>query len=127
MTSDKAEPTNTNSNFLEFLRVNNKFLDAEAELNRLFCFNTLDQNASKSRLKRIKSDRCLFVPLKKTWPPPVRIGITMEKLDNGFYSFVHSKEYQVIQKKFIQVLDSQDPNNLSVRILFVYIMCLYIF
>ncbi|CAH8653421.1 unnamed protein product [Schistosoma margrebowiei] len=102
-----------NKQVIDLLKVNIKMLDHVGELSRLFGSEVIGGSETYLRRKRSRVKRGMLVSIKSTWPPTVRIGLSMEPLGCGLYTFVHSKEYQNIQRSFYNALESMDPNNLS--------------
>uniref|UniRef100_A0A5K4F292 Transcription factor 25 n=1 Tax=Schistosoma mansoni TaxID=6183 RepID=A0A5K4F292_SCHMA len=98
---------------IDLLKVNIKMLNHVGELSRLFGSEVIGGSETCLRRKRSRVKHGMLVPVKSTWPPTVRIGLSMEPLGCGLYTFVHSKEYQNIQRSFYNALESMNPNNLS--------------
>ncbi|CAH8856380.1 unnamed protein product [Trichobilharzia szidati] len=96
----------------ELLKVNSKMLDHVAELNRLFRSEVTNSRTS-SRKKQIHKKHGGLVMIKPTWPLAVRTGLSMEPLGCGLYTFVHSKEYQNVQRLFHSALESMNVNFLN--------------
>ncbi|VDP52296.1 unnamed protein product [Schistosoma mattheei] len=86
-----------NKQVIDLLKVNIKMLDHVGELSRLFGSEVIGGSETYLRRKRSRVKRGMLVSIKSTWPPTVRIGLSMEPLGCGSYTFVHSKEYQNIQ------------------------------
>lgn len=52
------------------------------------------------------------------WPPISKLGLSMELLetknDIQYFTFEHSLQYQSIQKKFLDAVESMYPDNIMV-------------
>ncbi|KAK4475940.1 hypothetical protein MN116_001180 [Schistosoma mekongi] len=112
LTND-LETTDQNKQLVDLLKINTKALDHVEELGRLFGSDVIGASKTSLRGKRSRIKCGTLVTKKPTWPPTVRIGLSMESLGGGLYTFVHSKEYQNIQRSFYHALESMDLNNLS--------------
>ncbi|KAI7851357.1 transcriptional repressor TCF25-domain-containing protein [Circinella umbellata] len=109
--SSKTETTKPNSSYNEFIRVNQRNLDAEAEMKRMFGSRIVNSETRGRVLKRSK----LATP-KVDWAPYKRNGLGMELVEtkNGisYYSFKHNDEYQDAQLEFMNAVATHDPNAL---------------
>ncbi|CAH8579495.1 unnamed protein product [Schistosoma turkestanicum] len=111
--SNDPEIADPNKQVVDLLKVNIKMLDHVGELSRLFGSEVIGGSKTSLPRKRSRIKHGILVSIKSTWPPTIRIGLSMESLGCGLYTFVHSKEYQNIQKSFYHALESMNPNNLS--------------
>ena len=92
------------------LSLDSRFLDADAELKRMFGSIAVSQAQSK-RSSRNKNKFLLANPTD-TWPRMSKLGLDME-YKNGSFSFIHSKFYSEIQIQFLQASHTHDPNNIA--------------
>ncbi|XP_015607556.1 transcription factor 25 [Cephus cinctus] len=103
------------------LTIQHKHLNTFNELKRIFGTKTIQAEQSKRR------DRDRVGHLKKTWlisarhnwPPIGKSGISMSidqsieyKGNVQYFVFEHNSTYIHIQKKFLQVVESMDPQNI---------------
>ncbi|KAI8388402.1 transcriptional repressor TCF25-domain-containing protein [Radiomyces spectabilis] len=111
--STKEEDTENADERCRLLSVNQRYLDAEAEMKRLFGSRVVNsENRTAGRvLKRSK----LSTP-KVDWPPYKKQGLSMSLIENkpgsSYYAFTHSEEYQDAQLEFLNCVASHDPNAL---------------
>ncbi|KAI9249156.1 transcriptional repressor TCF25-domain-containing protein [Phascolomyces articulosus] len=107
-TDESAKLNSTNN---EFIHVNYRNLDAEAEMKRMFGSRIVNSETRGRVLKRSK----LATP-KVDWAPYKRNGLGMELVEtkNGvsYYTFKHNEEYQDAQLEFLNAVATHDPNAL---------------
>ncbi|RCH83679.1 Transcription factor 25, partial [Rhizopus azygosporus] len=86
--------------YRQLLSVNTRFLDAEAEMKRLFGSHVVNSEHRGRVLKKSK-----FTTPKPEWPPYKRNGLSMEIVEtvNGmtYFAFRHSEAYQDNQLEFL--------------------------
>ncbi|NXD30601.1 TCF25 factor, partial [Spelaeornis formosus] len=98
------------------LYVEHRNLNPENELKRYFGARAVlgDQRPRQRQRQYIRS-MWLTAP-KNTWPRYSRTGITMQLLDTRrgvqHFTFEHHREYQQVQFKFLDAVESMDPNNI---------------
>uniref|UniRef100_A0A4W4GH11 Transcription factor 25 (basic helix-loop-helix) n=1 Tax=Electrophorus electricus TaxID=8005 RepID=A0A4W4GH11_ELEEL len=93
-------------------------LNPETELKRYFGARAvLGDQRPRQRQRQFHRSTWMTTP-KDTWPRFSRPGITMNLLEsaNGlqFFAFEHSRDYQQVQFKFFDAVESMDPNNIVV-------------
>lgn len=98
----------------EFLSVNYRHLDAEAEMKRMFGSRVVNKESRTAGrvLKRSK----MTTP-KVDWPPYKKQGLSMELLKTtsnqiSYFAFQHDDEYQDAQLEFLNGVAMHDPNAL---------------
>ncbi|CAH8655093.1 unnamed protein product [Heterobilharzia americana] len=96
----EPEATDQTKQVVDLLKVNIKILDHVAELSRIFGSAVIGEHRVSLRSKRSHAKRGALVLIKSTWPPVVRLGLSMEPLGGGLYTFVHNKEYQMFRSLF---------------------------
>lgn len=101
------------SNFSDFLTVNRKFLDYQAELSRKFGSATTRTRRSRNSLPFGQ-----LVRPKSTWPAFKECGLGMKRCEDGSFAFTHDKNYAKQQKAFYALRDVLDPQTLSVSFTF---------
>ncbi|NXL19603.1 TCF25 factor, partial [Setophaga kirtlandii] len=98
------------------LYVEHRNLNPENELKRYFGARAVlgDQRPRQRQRQYIRS-MWLTAP-KNTWPRYSKTGITMQLLDTRrgvqHFTFEHHREYQQVQFKFLDAVESMDPNNI---------------
>ncbi|KAG0770536.1 hypothetical protein G6F57_005797 [Rhizopus arrhizus] len=97
----------------QLLSVNHRFLDAEAEMKRLFGSHVVNsENRAHGRvLKKSK----LTSP-KPEWPPYKRNGLSMELIETvdgvSYFGYRHSEAYQDNQLEFLNAVSTHNPDAL---------------
>lgn len=98
----------------EFLSINYRHLDAEAEMKRMFGSRVVNKESRTAGrvLKRSK----MTTP-KVDWPPYKKQGLSMELLKTtsnqiSYFAFHHDEEYQDAQLEFLNGVAMHDPNAL---------------
>ncbi|KAM6123779.1 ribosome quality control complex subunit TCF25 [Phoenicopterus ruber ruber] len=96
------------------LYIEHRNLNPENELKRYFGARAVlgDQ---RQRQRQCVRSTWLTVP-KNTWPRYSKTGIVMQLLDTRrgvqYFTFKHHREYQQVQFKFLDAVESMDPNNI---------------
>ncbi|XP_078066857.1 ribosome quality control complex subunit TCF25 [Mustelus asterias] len=98
------------------LYVEHRNLNPETELKRYFGARAvLGEQRSKQRHRSLHRSMWLTTP-KDTWPRYTKTGISMQLLETKggaqYFSFEHNRDYQQAQFKFLDAVDSMDPNNI---------------
>uniref|UniRef100_A0A670YV70 Transcription factor 25 n=1 Tax=Pseudonaja textilis TaxID=8673 RepID=A0A670YV70_PSETE len=98
------------------LYVEHRSLNPEMELKRYFGARAvLGDQRPRQRQRQYVRSTWLTAP-KDTWPRHSRTGISMVLLETRHreqhFAFEHSREYQLVQFKFLDAVESMDPNNL---------------
>ncbi|XP_067905377.1 transcription factor 25 isoform X2 [Heterodontus francisci] len=98
------------------LYVEHRNLNPETELKRYFGARAvLGEQRSKQRHRSLHRSMWLTTP-KDTWPRYTKTGISMQLLEAKggaqYFTFEHSRDYQQTQFKFLDAVDSMDPNNI---------------
>ncbi|KAH0619715.1 hypothetical protein JD844_000653 [Phrynosoma platyrhinos] len=91
-------------------------LNPETELKRYFGARAvLGDHRPRQRQRQHIRSTWLTVP-KNTWPRHSKTGISMALLETKrgiqHFAFEHHREYQQVQFKFLDAVESMDPNNL---------------
>ncbi|XP_040427200.1 transcription factor 25 isoform X2 [Cygnus olor] len=98
------------------LYVEHRNLNPENELKRYFGARAVlgDQRPRQRQRQYIRST-WLTVP-KNTWPRYSKTGIAMQLVETRrgvqYFTFEHHREYQQVQFKFLDAVESMDPNNI---------------
>uniref|UniRef100_A0A8D2JJ24 Transcription factor 25 n=1 Tax=Varanus komodoensis TaxID=61221 RepID=A0A8D2JJ24_VARKO len=98
------------------LYVEHRNLNPETELKRYFGARAvLGDQRPRTRQRQYACSTWLTVP-KNTWPRQSKAGISMALLETKrgvqHFAFEHHREYQQVQFKFLDAVESMDPNNL---------------
>ncbi|XP_042293727.1 transcription factor 25 [Sceloporus undulatus] len=98
------------------LYVEHRNLNPETELKRYFGARAvLGDHRPRQRQRQHIRSTWLTVP-KSTWPRHSKTGISMALLETKrgiqHFAFEHHREYQQVQFKFLDAVESMDPNNL---------------
>uniref|UniRef100_A0A671P0S6 Transcription factor 25 (basic helix-loop-helix) n=1 Tax=Sinocyclocheilus anshuiensis TaxID=1608454 RepID=A0A671P0S6_9TELE len=122
---------NSASEHRPVLYVEHRNLNPETELKRYFGARAvLGDQRSKQRQRQFH--RCTWMTVfKETWPRFSRPGISMSLVESkdGIqrFTFEHNRDYQQVQFKFLDAVESMDPNNFVVILLLLttnyLIMC----
>uniref|UniRef100_A0A9J7X989 Transcription factor 25 (basic helix-loop-helix) n=2 Tax=Cyprinus carpio TaxID=7962 RepID=A0A9J7X989_CYPCA len=100
------------------LYVEHRNLNPETELKRYFGARAvLGDQRSKQRQRQFH--RCTWMTIfKDTWPRFSRPGISMSLVESKdgiqHFTFEHNRDYQQVQFKFFDAVESMDPNNFVV-------------
>ncbi|XP_028595746.2 ribosome quality control complex subunit TCF25 [Podarcis muralis] len=98
------------------LYIEHRNLNPETELKRYFGARAvLGDQRPRQRQRQYVRSTWLTVP-KNTWPRHSKTGISMALLETKrgvqHFAFEHHREYQQVQFKFLDAVESMDPNNL---------------
>ncbi|XP_018618645.2 ribosome quality control complex subunit TCF25 isoform X1 [Scleropages formosus] len=113
--SHQSGPCGTSDN-RPVLYVEHRNLNPETELKRYFGARAVlgDQRA-RTRQRQFHRSTWMTAP-KDTWPRFSRPGISMSLQESReglqYFTFVHNRDYQQVQFKFLDAVESMDPNNI---------------
>ncbi|XP_020643959.3 ribosome quality control complex subunit TCF25 [Pogona vitticeps] len=98
------------------LYIEHRNLNPETELKRYFGARAvLGDQRPRQRQRQYVRSTWLAVP-KNTWPRHSKTGLSMALLDSKrgvqHFAFEHHRDYQQVQFKFLDAVESMDPNNL---------------
>ncbi|KAM7101909.1 ribosome quality control complex subunit TCF25 isoform 3-T3 [Ciconia maguari] len=98
------------------LYVEHRNLNPENELKRYFGARAvLGDQRPRQRQRQYVRSTWLTAP-KNTWPRFSKTGIAMQLVDTRrgvqYFTFEHHREYQQVQFKFLDAVESMDPNNI---------------
>ncbi|KAI7884726.1 transcriptional repressor TCF25-domain-containing protein [Mucor mucedo] len=113
----KANKDNKDANTEErrqLLSVNYRFLDAEAEMKRLFGSHVVNSENRATQGRVLKKSK--FASPKSDWAPYKRDGLSMESVETKdgitYYAFRHSEQYQDTQLEFLNAIATHNPEAL---------------
>ncbi|XP_035754840.1 LOW QUALITY PROTEIN: transcription factor 25 [Egretta garzetta] len=98
------------------LYVEHRNLNPENELKRYFGARAVlgDQRPRQRQRQYVRST--WLTASKNTWPRYSKTGIAMQLVDARrgvqYFTFEHHREYQQVQFKFLDAVESMDPNNI---------------
>ncbi|XP_061077704.1 transcription factor 25 [Conger conger] len=98
------------------LYVEHRNLNSETELKRYFGARAvLGDQRPRQRQRQFHRSTWMTIP-KDTWPRFSRPGISMSLLESRdglqHFTFEHNRDYQQVQFKFLDAVESMDPNNI---------------
>lgn len=98
------------------LHVEHRNLNSETELKRYFGARAvLGDQRPRHRNRQFHRTTWMTSP-KDSWPRFSRTGISMTLLESKdgvhYFTYEHSREYQQVQFKFLDAVESMDPNNI---------------
>ncbi|KAI8606496.1 transcriptional repressor TCF25-domain-containing protein [Dissophora ornata] len=99
------------------LAVDTRFLDADAEMKRMFGARVVNSEIKDRRYAKVTKKFLLAQP-RNTWPVRKASGLSMEIVETDgkenvtTFKIVHSEYYQRTQLKFLAAVASYDPGNL---------------
>ncbi|CAG5855043.1 unnamed protein product [Menidia menidia] len=98
------------------LQVEHRNLNPETELKRYFGARAvLGDQRPRQRNRQFHRSTWMTSP-KESWPRFSRPGIAMSLLESKdgvqYFTFEHSRDYQQVQFKFLDAVESMDPNNI---------------
>lgn len=101
------------------LHVEHRNLNPETELKRYFGARAV-QGDQRPRQRNRQFHRTTWMTSPKdSWPRFSRPGISMTLLHSKdgiqYFTFEHSRDYQQVQFKFLDAVESMDPNNIVVK------------
>ncbi|KAG0356542.1 transcriptional repressor TCF25-domain-containing protein [Gamsiella multidivaricata] len=101
----------------QLLAVDTRFLDADAEMKKMFGARVVNSEIKDRRYAKVTKKALLAQP-RNTWPVRKASGLSMEivemdeKENVTTFKIVHSEYYQRTQLKFLAAVASYDPGNL---------------
>ncbi|XP_059469936.1 ribosome quality control complex subunit TCF25 [Neocloeon triangulifer] len=99
----------------ELLSIENRNLNPNNELKRIFGVKIVQSEQRKKSRTRTHLRNTGIVTPKDTWPMIGKQGITMryceQKGQVQIFSYEHSPDYQQVQKIFLQAVESLNPDN----------------
>uniref|UniRef100_A0A665SY66 Transcription factor 25 (basic helix-loop-helix) n=1 Tax=Echeneis naucrates TaxID=173247 RepID=A0A665SY66_ECHNA len=98
------------------LHVEHRNLNPETELKKYFGARAvLGDQRPRHRNRQFQSSNWMTAP-KDSWPRHSRPGLSMTLLQSQdgiqYFTFEHSRDYQQLQFKFLDAVESMDPNNI---------------
>ncbi|XP_070537301.1 ribosome quality control complex subunit TCF25-like [Ptychodera flava] len=98
------------------LGVEHRQLNPDNEMRRIFGSQIVRSDTRRRGHGSRQHRSTWLVTPKSTWPPIGKTGLTMKHLStksgHEYFSFEHSKDYQQVQFKFLDAVESLNPNNI---------------
>ncbi|XP_063294657.1 ribosome quality control complex subunit TCF25 isoform X2 [Pelobates fuscus] len=98
------------------LYVEHRNLSAETELKKYFGSRAVMGDQRQRQRQRPHQRSTWLTSPKNTWPRYSKTGITMSLLETRrgvqYFTFEHQRDYQQVQFKFLDAVESMDPNNI---------------
>ncbi|XP_030060478.1 ribosome quality control complex subunit TCF25 [Microcaecilia unicolor] len=108
--------SSSNTDCRPLLYVEHRNLNPETELKRYFGARAVLGDQRPRQKQRQYHRSTWLTTAKDTWPRYTKAGITMQLLETKggvqFFTFEHHREYQHVQFKFLEAVESMDPNNI---------------
>lgn len=104
----------------KLLQVENKHLNSENEMKRIFGTRVV-QNEALARQRRTRGRgghqrSSILVTPKPTWPSAARSGLSMRPIASEnpgqWFTFDHSLQYQTVQLRFLAAVESLNPDQI---------------
>ncbi|KAG9474946.1 hypothetical protein GDO78_003420 [Eleutherodactylus coqui] len=98
------------------LYVEHRNLNPETELKKIFGSRAVMGDQRARQRQRLHHRSTWLTSPKNTWPKFSKTGITMSLLETKrgvqYFTFEHQRDYQQVQFKFLDAVESMDPNNI---------------
>ncbi|XP_056381955.1 transcription factor 25 isoform X2 [Hyla sarda] len=98
------------------LYVEHRNLNPETELKKFFGSRAVMGDQRPRQRQRLHHRSTWLTSPKNTWPRFSKTGITMSLLETKrgvqYFTFEHQRDYQQVQFKFLDAVESLDPNNI---------------
>ncbi|KAG2181007.1 hypothetical protein INT43_008589 [Umbelopsis isabellina] len=98
--------------FRQVLSVDTRYLDADAEMKRMFGSKVVNKEKRERLQGRVLKKTRLATP-KVDWSPYSQQGLSMKAMDSqNEFCYIQSESYQDAQLEFLECVESHDPNNI---------------
>ncbi|XP_018421982.1 PREDICTED: transcription factor 25 [Nanorana parkeri] len=105
-----------NTDSRPLLYVEHRNLNPETELKKYFGSRAVMGDQRLRQRQRPHHRSTWLTSPKNTWPRYSKTGITMSLLETKrgvqYFTFEHQRDYQQVQFKFLDAVESMDPNNI---------------
>ncbi|XP_075045169.1 ribosome quality control complex subunit TCF25 [Mixophyes fleayi] len=105
-----------NTDSRPLLYVEHRNLNPETELKKYFGSRAVMGDQRQRQRQRPHHRSTWITSPKNTWPRYSKTGITMSLLETKrgvqYFTFEHQRDYQQVQFKFLDAVESMDPNNI---------------
>ncbi|KAM4612462.1 ribosome quality control complex subunit TCF25 isoform 2-T2 [Discoglossus pictus] len=107
-----------NTDSRPLLYVEHRNLNPETELKKFFGSRAVLGDQRPRQRQRPHHRSTWLTSIKNAWPRYSKTGITMNLLESKrgvqHFTFEHQRDYQQVQFKFLDAVESMDPNNIVV-------------
>lgn len=110
---------NASTSYKALLTVEHKHLNPDTEMKRIFGARVIrDEQGSRRRVNSRRKQRATWMAQPQdNWPPIGKTGLSMslKETKNGhkYFAYEHSSQYQQVQFKFYEAVESLDPQNIG--------------
>lgn len=115
-TSHQIQNNSSNTDTRPLLYVEHRNLNPETELKKFFGSRAVMGDQRPRQRQRLHHRSTWLTSSKNTWPRFSKTGITMSLLETKrgvqYFTFEHQRDYQQVQFKFLDAVESMDPNNI---------------
>ncbi|XP_049827911.1 transcription factor 25 isoform X1 [Schistocerca gregaria] len=95
------------------LEVRRKNLNPNNELKRIFGSRIIQNETSRRRGHgRTYIKQPLLIKPRENWLPITKTGISMRVVSSPTFTYEHNANYRQVQKKFLEAVDSLNPDNI---------------
>ncbi|KAG8562991.1 hypothetical protein GDO81_015891 [Engystomops pustulosus] len=106
----------SNADNRALLYVEHRNLNPETELKKFFGSRAVMGDQRPRQRQRLQHRSTWLTSPKNTWPRYSKTGISMRLLETKrgvqYFTFEHQRDYQQVQFKFLDAVESMDPNNI---------------
>lgn len=114
--SHQIQNSSSNTDTRPLLYVEHRNLNPETELKKFFGSRAVMGDQRPRQRQRLHHRSTWLTSSKNTWPRFSKTGITMSLLETKrgvqYFTFEHQRDYQQVQFKFLDAVESMDPNNI---------------
>ncbi|KAM3919457.1 ribosome quality control complex subunit TCF25 isoform 2-T2 [Leptodactylus fuscus] len=112
----QIQNNSSNADTRPLLYVEHRNLNPETELKKFFGTRAVMGDQRPRQRQRLHHRSTWLTSPKNTWPRFSKTGITMSLLETKrgvqYFTFEHQRDYQQVQFKFLDAVESMDPNNI---------------
>ncbi|CAN2389410.1 negative regulation of transcription by RNA polymerase II [Pristimantis euphronides] len=112
----QGQNSSSSSDGRPLLYVEHRNLNPETELKKFFGSRAVMGDQRPRQRQRVHHRSTWITSPKNSWPKFSKTGITMSLLETKrgvqYFAFVHQRDYQQVQFKFLDAIESMDPNNI---------------
>lgn len=112
----QIQNNSSNTDTRPLLYIEHRNLNPETELKKFFGSRAVMGDQRPRQRQRLHHRSTWLTSPKNTWPRFSKTGITMSLLETKrgvqYFTFEHQRDYQQVQFKFLDAVESMDPNNI---------------
>ncbi|XP_075694683.1 ribosome quality control complex subunit TCF25 [Rhinoderma darwinii] len=113
---NQIQNISSNADTRPLLYVEHRNLNPETELKKYFGSRAVMGDQRPRHRQRLHHRSTWLTSPKNAWPRFSKTGITMSLLETKrgvqYFAFEHQRDYQQVQFKFLDAVESMDPNNI---------------